>query len=107
MKAGALPERLTIERFAGTGRNDLGEAVETWTALRQMRAQLAEQTDGESAEGAGDVAATNLTFRMRYVAGVTVADRIAYAGRAFDILEIRELGRRGGLEIRCTARGLS
>jgi len=107
MKAGALRERLTIERFAGRETNDLGEVAETWTTLREMRAQLVEQIAGESSEASGVAASASLTFRMRFVAGLTVADRVRHAGRVLDIAEIRELGRRGGQEIRCTVRGLA
>lgn len=107
MKAGALRERITIERFAGRTTNDLGEIVETWATLREMRAQLVEQIAEEKAEASGVAASASVTFRMRYVAGLTVADRVRHAGRVLDIAEIRELGRRGGQEVRCTVRGLA
>lgn len=107
MKAGALRERITIERFAGRMANDLGEVAETWSTLRALRAQLVEQIAGETAEASGVAASTSITFRTRYVAGLTVADRVRHADRVLDIVEVRELGRRGGHEIRCTVRGLA
>jgi hypothetical protein len=43
-------------------------------------------------------------FRVRYVAGVKLDDRLTYEGATFDVKELKEIGRRRGLEIRCVAR---
>ena len=43
-------------------------------------------------------------FRTRYLDDLTTADRVVYEGRNHDIREIKEIGRRRGLEIRTVAR---
>jgi hypothetical protein len=53
----------------------------------------------------GGIAAESiLVFRIRYIEGVTPADRIVSSDRVFDVKEIKELGRRRGLELRAVAR---
>ncbi|WP_020187102.1 head-tail adaptor protein [Methylopila sp. 73B] len=107
MRAGALRERLTIQCLAGVVTNDLGETAEQWETVKAMRGQLVEQTASESVEASGVAAVTSLVFRMRFLPGLTVAHRIVHEGRTLDVVEIKELGRRGGHEVRCTVRGLS
>jgi len=53
---------------------------------------------GESSEAA-------IVFRIRHMDGITLADRVSYDGRAFDLKEVKELGRRHGLDLRATAQG--
>jgi head-tail adaptor len=43
-------------------------------------------------------------FRIRYLAGVTTAHRIVFGDIRFDIVEVKELGRRKALELRCVER---
>ena len=40
-------------------------------------------------------------FQIRYLAGITTADRVTFDGATYDIDEIAELGRKRGLELRC------
>jgi hypothetical protein len=43
--------------------------------------------------------------QTRYMEGVTPADRILHANRLFDVKEIKEIGRRSGLDIRAAGQG--
>jgi head-tail adaptor len=44
-----------------------------------------------------------VVFRIRWLAGVSALHRVVYEGRAHNITEVRELGRRGGLELHTTS----
>lgn len=55
--------------------------------------------------GFGASSEAAIVFRTRYPDGFTLADRVVYAGRIHDIKELKELGRRQGLQIRTTTRG--
>ena len=68
-----------------------------------MRAQLVQQSTEEFVRNYGDDAKTSIIFRTRFIAGITTADRVSYDGNAYDIRELKEIGRRDGLEIRCDA----
>ena len=44
-------------------------------------------------------------FRLRWRTGIKVTDRVVYDRRHHDIHEVRELGRRDGLELFTTTKG--
>ena len=50
--------------------------------------------------GASDEEA--VIFRIRFVDGVTNADRVVWNGEPFNIRQVTPIGRRKGLDLRCT-----
>ncbi len=101
MRAGTLERTIVLERSTTT-RNATGAAVETWAPVATLRAQVVQIAE-EFIRDTGKAAETIMTFRTRYIAA-SLADRIVYQGRIFDIAQIKEIGRRRGLEIRAVAR---
>lgn len=99
MRAGNLDKVITIER-AVTTLDGLRAPVEVWTALATVRAQVIQSSTEEFIRSRGASSETVVIFRTRYLAGVTLADRIVFEGAAFNIKEAKELGRRRGLELR-------
>lgn len=100
MRAGNLDRIIQIERRTTTP--DLwGKPVDTWTLVATMRAQKLENaiTDREGARG--DTTDNVITFRMRWMDGVTLEHRVSYEGQPFKIMTIKEIGRRVGLDITC------
>lgn len=104
MRAGKLDRTITIERRTET-LNDLGVPQEAWTPATTVRAELVEQSADELARAFGEASEIKTTFRTRYVEGVTSADRVLYAGEAYELSSVTEIGRRRGLELRTKARG--
>lgn len=102
MRAGKLDRTITIQRFAATV-DELGTPVQTWTDLATVRAQLVQQNTEEFIRGFGASDETAVIFRIRWLDGVTNADRIVYAGQNHNIKETKEIGRRRGLELRTVA----
>jgi SPP1 family predicted phage head-tail adaptor len=104
MRSGALDRTIVIERASVTV-DEAGTPVPTWSVLYTLRAQLVQQSTDEllRREG-GSSSENNIVFRVRYVAGVKLDDRLTYEGATFDVKELKEIGRRRGLEIRCIAR---
>lgn len=99
MRAGKLDKLITLQRFTSTV-DDFGTPVETWADLATLRAQVV-QASTEEFIRAGAEADTVIVFRARYLDGITTADRVAFAGATYDVKEMKEIGRRQGLEIRC------
>lgn len=54
----------------------------------------------EFIRGFGATTETLVIFRTRYLDGVTTADRVLFDGRTFNLREVVDAGRRGGLELR-------
>jgi SPP1 family predicted phage head-tail adaptor len=104
MRAGKLDRKIDIER-AETTLDAHGVPQEVWVNVATMRAQLVQTSTEEFIRAYGASSESVVIFRTRFLAGVTVADRVLYDGRAYDIKETREIGRRHGLELRCIAHG--
>jgi head-tail adaptor len=107
-RAGRLDRRITIESKSETI-DEFGAPVEVWTALGDFRAELLDGGATETVKQSGQVDSVEevLKFRTRWIEGLTVADRLFYAGRAFDVIGLTEIQRRRGWEIKARHRGLS
>ncbi|MBR0764143.1 phage head closure protein [Bradyrhizobium japonicum] len=100
MRAGNLDRLIEIQR-RGTGLDLYGTPVETWTAVATMRAQLLKNASDNQEGARGEITSAMLTFRMRFLDGVTLENRVTYQGQQFEIIGISEIGRRIGLDLRC------
>jgi SPP1 family predicted phage head-tail adaptor len=100
MRAGKLDRTIVIERVSNSS-NDSGAVGETWTTLVTLRAQLMDRTADETQDDRGAVTKSALTFRCRYYAGITVADRVSYESAAYNIRGVQEFGRNREMEIAC------
>lgn len=106
MRSARLDRRITIQRATYT-QNGLGEQIPTWNTLATVWAEVMPVSDGERIRAMEVSAEITTRFRIRYsstVASVNPKDRVAYDGRVYDIVGVKELGRRGGLEITANAR---
>lgn len=96
-----MDRRLRIER-ATTGDDGVQTAVTGWTALATVWASKEEISDGERGRQTGPDATATTRFQIRYsttVAGVGPKDRLVCEGRTYDVVGVKEIGRRVGLEI--------
>lgn len=103
MRAGKLDRRVTIRRATQT-RDAFNNPVETWYDVATVWAQQRPNRGGERFTAQEIAGAAVTTFHLRFRVDVTVMDRIQYDGRDWNILDVREIGRRVVTEIDCTAR---
>ena len=102
MRAGKLDRTITLERFTQTV-SDTGSVSNDWTAIGSPRAEIVQQSATEFLTGYGEAENGSVIFRIRYLPGITTADRVSFNGTAYDMKEITEIGRRRGLELRAVA----
>lgn len=102
MRAGTLDRTITIQR-ATEARDDFGVVTEVWAPVASLRAALIQASTTEFLQGAGLQGDAAVIFRTRFLEGLTVRDRVLFEGVAHDIKEVKEIGRRRGLEIRTVA----
>lgn len=102
MRAGKLDRIITIERKSETV-SDSGAVVTNWTPVATVRAEIVTSAASEFLTGYGEAESGTVVFRIRYIAGITTADRVTYAGKIHDLKDITEIGRRRGLELRAVA----
>jgi SPP1 family predicted phage head-tail adaptor len=99
MRAGTLDRTITVQTFTETV-DDYGTPTQGWAYFATLRAQLVEASTDEFLRGYGESETTVAVFRTRWRDGVTPQMRIVYAGKPLNIREIKEIGRRRGLELR-------
>ncbi|MBL4917449.1 phage head closure protein [Szabonella alba] len=102
MKAGKLQHAIELQRMAETV-SPSGAAAQVWTTYATGRAELRQAGVSEFLTTYGEGVANNAVFLLRWLPGVSVADRIIHAGKAWNIVAIAEIGRRKGLELRAVA----
>lgn len=103
MRAGKLDRRVTIQR-ATTASNSFNEPIETWADVATVWGQQRPNRGNERFAAQEVAGSAVMTFQIRYRSDVTVKDRLSYDGRLWNILDVRELGRREATEIDAVAR---
>jgi SPP1 family predicted phage head-tail adaptor len=100
MKAGRMTEAVTVERETETV-DQYGTVTKTWATIATRKAEIIQAGTTELLKPFGEEEQSAIVFRVRYVADVTTKDRLTYRGQAFNIRDIKEIGRRRGLDLRC------
>lgn len=106
MRAGDLDRRIVIQANTPTP-NEYGEPVDSWAKIHtadHLPAKITPSRGSERFTAQQIVGRGVVTFRLRYRADVRTTHRIVYDGRDYDIHDVREVGRREGLEIDASAR---
>lgn len=107
--AGDLDVRITIRR-ATTAANAFNELIETWSDLATVWAKRVDASAAESyrAQEVGAEMTTRFTIRWSSdVDDVDPKDRVAFAGREYNITAVRNVGRNEWREIDAVARAES
>lgn len=102
MRAGKMDKSITVQRYTRTV-DEGGGSVFTWNDVATVRAQIIQQSTEEFIRSMGATDETAVIFRVRWVDGLQTKDRVVYNGVNHNIREIKEIGRRRGLDIRTVA----
>lgn len=106
MRAGRLDRALTLTRTTADTVDEFGTPMPGASeVIAMVRAQRIEATTAEFMARFGEGSATAVVYRIRYVPGLLLTDKVTEGAEVFDIKELKELGRRRGWEIRCTRAG--
>lgn len=101
--AGSLQERVTFRRKTESLAAS-GAALEAWADLFICRAEVREPSTDEVAIGFGEIERESVVIVIRWhPISVALDDRVIFDGRAFDIQQITEIGRRIGWKISAVA----
>lgn len=102
MRAGKLDRQINIERLTETI-TPSGGSIKAWQVIATVRTELVQQSATEFLTGFGEAESGTAIFKMRYLPDITTADRVVYGGVVYDLKEIKEIGRRRGMELRVVA----
>lgn len=106
LAAGKMDRRIVLERFTET-RDDYNELVKTWAALATRWASYEPLSDGEKFSASETAANASARFVIRHssaVADLNPKDRLVFGSVTYEIVRVKEIGRREGLEITAGAR---
>lgn len=104
MRAGKLDRTISIERKWTENVSPTGAAVGSWLNIATVRAEIVTQIAAEFTTGFGEAENDTIVFRVRYMSGITTANRVSYAGQVYDLKKVIEIGRKRGLELRAVAK---
>lgn len=103
MRAGKLQARIQIERLQELV-SDNGTLRRVWLPVLMARAEVKEASADEFVLNQITGDKNRAVFLIRWPSQpITTADRLAYAGKVWNIAGLSEIGRRRGLEIRAEA----
>lgn len=102
MRSGKLDRTVIFQRLAETV-SPAGTVSTAWTDFATVRAELLRAAYSDQATGSGEGQGATIAFRLRYVPGLTAADRVLFDGQVYGIKSLHEFGRRRVLEIECEA----
>lgn len=105
MRAGKLDQPIDIMRSAWVDDGFGGQVPGPTVVFVSLRAQIIQASTEEFIRAWGILAESVMIFRTRYIDDLDVADFVAWEGGEFNIKEIKPIGRRPGVEIRCVKRG--
>lgn len=87
MNPGDLTQRISVERLQ-QGQDELGQPIEAWTTLASVWAAVEPQA-GREFVGAGALQAELVVkVRIRWMAGLTSADRVLHDGKVYGITSV-------------------
>lgn len=105
MRTGKLDRVIRIDTYSAGVPDDFGTVHPGYVELATVRAQIIQASTEEFQRAYGASGETAIIFRTHYLDGVSTDDRIVFDGADFNIKEVKEIGRRAGLELRCVALG--
>lgn len=107
MRAGLLDRKIQIVEITSAPPPDepWGQPVETEMVIATPLANFLQQSAREWLRDGITTTETRAVFRIRYHSGITTNHIIARPGERWDITEVREIGRRKGLDIYAVLRG--
>lgn len=104
MRPGPMDRRITLQRSTET-RDPYNAPIYTWGDLATVFAEVRQQGGREFLAAAQEQASKRVVFYIRWYPGLTVRDRVNHEGALHNIVEVREVGRRDGVELHTVAAG--
>ena len=103
MKAGALDQRIVIERLV-EGYDELGQPINTWLPIVQTWAHVQPLVGREYIAAGALLSEVTARVRMRYRPGITAADRVIHNGKVYGITSVADVhSSRRELQLQCRA----
>lgn len=104
MRSGKLDNVIEIVRPGGYVDDGYGNQVPVGeTIIATMRAQVIQASTEEFMRAWGAAEERAIIFRLRWLSDVRLSDKVRHDGTDYNLKEVKPIGRRRGLELRCSA----
>ncbi|MBN7759996.1 phage head closure protein [Nitratireductor aquibiodomus] len=104
MRAGKLDNVIEIVRPGGYVDDGYGNQVPVGeTIIATVRAQIIQASTEEFMRAWGASTERAIIFRLRWLDDVRLSDKVRHDGTDYNLKEVKPIGRRRGLELRCAA----
>jgi SPP1 family predicted phage head-tail adaptor len=97
-----MDRKIAIQELVET-QSGTGAPIWSFETVVEVWAEVDFQGGFEGPRGSGEQAAVSQIFRIRWRDGLTAKHAILFDGARYDIVAIREIGRRDGLELTAQA----
>ena len=104
MRSGKLNETITLRGVTYVD-DGYGGQTEEEANFASLRAQIIEESTEEFVRNWGISSERLRIFRTRYIDGVTLEMKVVHRGVTYNLKQAKVIGRRRGLELRCTEGG--
>lgn len=103
MRAGRLDRRITLQDFTTSRDATTNEPVKTWSDVATVWAQVKEMGGREFDENSQYIGERKTSFFIRWRDDLSLAQRVLYDGIVYEITARKEIARREGVELICSA----
>ena len=107
LPAGRYNRKITLQRFTSTTAAGSGEQVKVWSDIATRFASKRDVSDSERMASAEMSAQIGTRFVVRWeqlLSDINPKDRLLFDGRTFEIVAVKEIDQRVGIEISAIAR---
>lgn len=100
IRAGELDRRISVEHRTLVRDPDTNETIATWVQIASVRAAVRQASGREFLAGSAVIGERRAVFVIRWRGDITATDtRVIYGDGTYDLDDVREIGRREGLEL--------
>jgi len=104
MKSGKFDRLVTLQHFTSSRDPATNELIEAWVELATVWASFRQSAGREFLQTSTSVAERKAVFGVRWRDDLSAGgNRVQYSGESWEIEEVREIGRKIGLELHCIA----
>ncbi len=102
---GMMDRRLSVHRAVHVGSSSMNEPIFEWQPLRTVWAQKIHKSEGEQFDQGTKqrYASNSVAFKTWFMSDLRETDKLVCEGTEYNVVGIREIGRREGLEIAAEA----
>ena len=103
MRAGQLRKRIKLQRAIPSKPDAYGAVSDSWSDLATRWAEIKPLIGKEKEQAAAVKATVTHSIRLRYLEGLTMADRVKWDNRIFEITDLQNIHERDReIKLTCT-----